>query len=40
MTAEPEEMPWFESAISENAEPEVPFVEQEKEEVLVLCTLF
>ena len=33
MTAKPEEMLWFESTISENVEPEVSFVEQEKEEV-------
>lgn len=31
--AKPEEMLWFESTISENVEPEVSFVEQEKEEV-------
>lgn len=40
MTAKPEEMLWFESTISENVEPEFSFVEQEKEKVLVLCTLF
>ena len=40
MTAKPEEMLWFESTISENVEPEVSFVEQEKEEVLVSCTWY
>lgn len=40
MTAKPEEIVWFESTISENVEPEVSFVEQEKEEVLVSCTWY
>nr|DAY86884.1 MAG TPA: hypothetical protein [Caudoviricetes sp.] len=33
-------MLWFESTISENVEPEVSFVEQEKEEVSVSCTWY
>ncbi len=40
MTAKPEEIVWFESTISENVEPKVSFVEQEKEEVLVSCTWY
>lgn len=40
MTAKPEEIVWLESTISEDVEPEVSFVEQEKEEASVSCTWY